>query len=379
MRTALMRLLKALALLVPIVTMVLFSQEYLFYHEDDNSLRISGFYSEPTDTLDMVMLGASDMYDGFSPGYAYDYSGLTSYLYACAGNSGASYLSQVKEIFAHQDPQLLVIEVHGFLTGIKREFYEEPVLRRYVENIPMSANKVEAILHYEYDDPLSCFFPFFKYHGQWVDDEKALCKRFHHRIQNEEPAPTRLKGYGTNSLVCSTAPVYDATANDETVPLLPEAKECLLELLAYLQNQELKERVVFIRFPHRLLTDRNFLKYMRANTVEKIVTEHGFDYLDLEQNILNTGIDYKYDFRDDDHLNFYGQQKMTEYLCDYLMESYGLEPMIQTDENQQRWEESAAYVYALQAYSDEIADKARLDYLYETPELLCELEKRIEQ
>lgn len=371
------RILKALALLAPIVAMVLFVQEYLFYHEDDNNIRISGFYSEPADTLDMVLLGASDVYNGFAPGYAYDYSGLTSYLYASSANSGAQYLSQVKEIFARQDPQLLLIEVHGFLAATPEEFYGESALRHYVENIPMSANKVSTILQHEYDDPLSCLFPFFKYHGQWLDDGDALCERFHSRTQ-EANAPTRLKGYGTNSLVCPIQPVYDVTENNETLPLVPDAEEHLLELLSYLQSHGLEERVVFIRFPHQLLTEQAFDRYRRSNRVKEIVTEYGFDYLNLEQNITDIGIDYEYDFLGSDHLNYYGQMKMTEYLCDKMMEDYGLEPLTQTGENRQRWEESAAYVNALQIYSDEIAEKARLDYLYETPELLCELEKRLE-
>lgn len=378
MKAALKRFLKVLALLVPIAAMVLFTQEYLFYYEDDNGSRISGFYTEPADSLDMVMLGASEVYNGFAPGYAYDYSGLTSYLYASTANSGALYLSQVKEIFAHQDPQLLIIEVHGFLAAAQKELYGDWITRRYVENIPMSTDKIATILRHGYDDPISYLVPFFKYHEQCTDDAQELCRRFHNRIQ-QKAAPNHLKGYGTSSHVHSGQPLYDVTENDDTLPLLPEAEAYLLELLAYLQSHHLADRVIFIRFPHKLLTEELFERYLRANRVEEIITEYGFDYLDLEQNIMDTGLDYEYDFLDSEHLNYYGQMKLTEYLCDKMTEDYGLEPMTQTDENRQRWEESAAYVHALQIYADEIAEKGRSNYLYETPELLRELEKRLAQ
>lgn len=372
----LLRLIKLLALIVPIAAMVLFLQSALFYHHDDNTLRVRGFYQEPSHSLDMVMIGASDVYNGFSPGYAYDYSGLTSYLYACSNNSGALYLPQIREILSRQDPQMMLIEVHGFLNPSREDFYSESALRRFVENIPLSANKIRTLLRHEYSDSFSCLFPFFKYHGQWTEDGEVLRDHFRNRAQ-PDAAPTRLKGYGTNSLVCSMQPVYDVTENDETLPLIPDAERHLIELLEHLRKEDLSN-VVFVRFPHQLLYEISFERYLRANRVEEIVTDYGFRYLDLEQNITDTGLDYEYDFMGSDHLNLYGQMKMTEYLCDLMSDEYGLEPMAQTEENQQRWEETASYVSALQEYSDEIAEEGQTDYLYETPELLRELESRME-
>lgn len=369
------RILKVLALFVPIAAMVLFLQSTLFYRDDDNNVRIRGFYREPPFSLDVVALGASDMYNGFAPGYAYDYCGLTSYLYTCAGNSGALYLPQLKEVLAHQNPQLLLVEVHGFLFGNEEDFYYETVLRRFAESISMSANKVSAILSYEYDDPLSCFLPFFKYHNQWLEDGDVLLD--HYRHARQQPAPSRLKGYGTSSVISSMQPAYDVTENDDTLPLLPDAEKDLVAFLEHCRDQGL-DNVVFLRFPHRLMSQFAYEWYLRANRVEEIVTSYGFDYLDLEQNIADTGIDYEYDFFGADHLNFYGQTKMTEYLCDIMLDEYGLEPMPQTPENQQRWNESVSYTYALQEYADAIAEMGSDDYLYETPELLRELEKRIE-
>lgn len=375
MKTVWVRAIKILALLSSIALTVLFLQNTLFYLLDENYDRLRGFYREPENSLDVVLVGASDVFNGFSPGYAYDYSGLTSYLYASAGNSGAAYLSQVKEVLSRQNPQLLLIEVHGFLADSDEAFYEEIALRRYVESIPLSKNKITTILRHGYDDPISCLFPFFKYHGQWMEDGEVLREHFLSRTQ-PDTAPSRLKGYGTNSIVCSMQPVYDVTENDETLALAPAAERHLVEFLEYLQNH-VPTRVVFVRFPHQLLTEPAFERFLRSNRAEEIITGYGFDYLDLEQNITDTGLDYEYDFMGSDHLNFYGQMKMTEYLCDVMLEEYGLEPMPQTEENQQQWDEAVSYVYALQEYADEIAERGKDTYLYESTEVLRQLETRL--
>ena len=377
MKTVLMRYVKVLALLVSIVLTVLFLQNTLFYYFDGNYYRLRGFYREPENSLDVVLLGASDISNGFSPGYAYDYSGLTSYLYSTSGNRGSQYLSQVKEVLAKQRPQMLIFEVHGFLTETIEEYYKEVRLRYYVENIPMSMNKLATIIEHDYDDRLSFIVPFFKYHSQWTEDFDELRNRFIIGSSSDS-APSPLKGYGTSSIISSIMPYYDVAENDETIALLPDAEQHLIELLEYLQTCGV-ENILFTRLPHQLLTEMALNRFLRSNRVEEIVTSYGFDFLDLEQNAVEMDINYEYDFSDADHLNFAGQMKLTEYLCDLMLDEYGVEPMPQTDENQQQWEKAVAYTYALQEYSDELGENGEMMYLSETPELLRELELRLNQ
>ena len=173
-------------------------------------------------------------------------------------------------------------------------------------------------------------------------------------------------------------PYYDVAENDETIALLPDAEQHLIELLEYLQTCGV-ENILFTRLPHQLLTEMALNRFLRSNRVEEIVTSYGFDFLDLEQNAVEMDINYEYDFSDADHLNFAGQMKLTEYLCDLMLDEYGVEPMPQTDENQQQWEKAVAYTYALQEYSDELGENGEMMYLSETPELLRELELRLNQ
>lgn len=369
-----LRFCKMLLLFLPLVALVLFLQN-VFYHADHNTERFHDFYLEPANSLDVVMMGASDMYAGFSSAYAYEYSGLTSYPFAGDSNPASLYLPQLREILAHQKPQAIVVEVHGFLYDDVKQHAEGSV-RRFLESIPPSQNKLSALLRRsEQEGPLS-LLPFFKYHGQWTLSLKELAEQYHNRpfAQRE---PSLLKGATTNTNVFLGMPRYDVSHDDTASPLAPEAQVYLREFLDYCQSHDVSN-VLFLRIPRVMMNSDQYERYTRSNEVERIVTDCGFDFLDLEQHAEDVGIDPEYDFYNDEHLNIYGQAKLTEYLCDYLMDTYALSPMEQTEENRRRWDKSIEYFHAFTEAAEMRMEADLDDKLYENPQLLYELEQSME-
>lgn len=369
------RILKALALLAPILAMVLFLQTYLFYHYDSNADRIQDFYREPADTLDLVVLGASDVYSGFAPGYVYELSGLTSYPYACDSNSGALYLSQLKEILAHQDPQMIIVEVHGFLYDSDR-LDDEASLRRYIENVPMSVNKVSTILQHDYEDPLSCLFPFFKYHDQWMLSAAQLSERLHANLHPEE-SPSVLKGFSSRSTPSPVHPAYNVNGDTSTSELDPVAHSYLIDFLEYCQSNHV-DNILFVRFPHKIMSNYRYVRYQRSNRIDEIVREYGFDFLNFDQTIDDLNLDPEFDFCDEEHLSVYGQMTLTESLCDILLNEYGLEPAVQSPENQQQWDVTPAYFYAYCDVIEQRLEEGIEEQLYEDAALLEEMEQYLD-
>ena len=75
------RTIKLLSLALAVILCTAFLQTFVFvdfWQEAQGTKRIRGFYREPKDTLDVVLIGDSTIYSGFSPGYAYDLQGITS-------------------------------------------------------------------------------------------------------------------------------------------------------------------------------------------------------------------------------------------------------------------------------------------------------------
>lgn len=374
MKTFLLRFFKALALLTPVAALMLFAQNSLFYHRDHNNDRVHAFYKEPVNSLDVVVLGASDVYAGYSPVYAYEYSGLTSGIYAYDSNPGSLYLPQLKEILHRQDPRLVVVEINGFLHG-DGQMNKESSLRYYTESAPLSLVKLRAIQKHTYQDKISCLIPFFKYHDQWTRPFAELKAQFDNRWRADDK-PARLKGVYTQTAFHDIPSAYDVADDNTSADLHPSAHQYLMDFLQYCQDQNIRN-LLFVRFPHKIMGDTQYERFARSNRAEEIVSSFGYPFLDLESGAEDMGIDQQYDFYNEEHLSLYGQMRLTEYLCDLWLDEYALSPMEQTAENEQRWLQSIDYLHAYHEAVQQRLDEGIEEELYESPLFLQELEQRI--
>ena len=93
-KTYLKRFLTIVSLIVLPLSICVFTQNYA----DNDSQRLMGFYQEKENSLDVVYIGASDVYNAFSPALAYKEYGYTSYPYAFGS---ANLLPTLIPAFAH--------------------------------------------------------------------------------------------------------------------------------------------------------------------------------------------------------------------------------------------------------------------------------------
>ena len=128
------RTLKLTALILPIILVLFILQNDIFRYEDANTKRLEHFYLEEPDSLDVVLLGASEVHHGYAPGYAYSKYGYTSYPYSMDANIGALYIPQLKEILTYQDPGLILVDVSGFSRGAHLD-YQASQIRMFTESI----------------------------------------------------------------------------------------------------------------------------------------------------------------------------------------------------------------------------------------------------
>ena len=169
MKKNILRIIKIFCLALVLALSIGFLQEYVLCHADHNRQRLKGFYDEDSDSLDVVFMGASEVYSDFAPGHAYNYKGITSYLFATQSNSILNYKAQLKNILSKQDPKLIVIELNGAVYGDKEETTKEENLRNYADNVPLDMTKLQWISENVQKDQQEYLFPIIKYHSVWKD------------------------------------------------------------------------------------------------------------------------------------------------------------------------------------------------------------------
>ncbi|MGN1113375.1 MAG: hypothetical protein ACI4RP_09235 [Acutalibacteraceae bacterium] len=351
----LMRSIKMLSFLLAVVSLTVFLQEFLLCHCDHNRERIKGFYLEDRDSLDVVFIGASEVYSGFSSAYAYKRFGFTSYPFATQCNIISNYKSQIKEVIKRQHPKLIVVELNGALYSDNEELDDEVNFRNYVDNIPLDRDKVQIVKDYAPENELEYYLPIVKYHTVWYDWPSDDLNWSLATIQDAIRGHNLLKGAKNRTEVfIPDEEIYNSYLQyDEQRNELTEKSEYYLrDMLKFCKSENITN-IVFTRFPH-IVVEKHLGRFHRGNTAGDIVEEYGYDFLNFEKDFEDTGLDTSNDFYDIDHLNIYGQQKFTEYLGSILCEDYGVTKRELTDSQKAEWDESTRYYDAFYKFGDAI-------------------------
>lgn len=334
------RIIKIIALLLPLVLFWTVAENFLFYHTERNSDRFRRFYNEEPNSLDVVFLGASEVFAGYAPGYAYDQFGYTSYIYVTDANVGSLYKYQLKEVLAYQNPQVIFVETFGFLRGNDTSLISEERLRLFTESIPLSRNKLEAVWEYPCDHKLSYFIPLLKYHahpGMILSNVTAL---LNDPLYRDRKAPSALKGISTIATVYE-GPGDPGLPDDPAAHVLsPDAEKYLIDFLEFCKEEEL-ENIVFVNFPRYLENEEGHDLMSLVDQVEEMANQYGYPLLNLQEQKEEIGIELNKDFYNSHHMNVYGQMKLTEYLGSLVMNEFKITPTKQTPAATTNWEASA--------------------------------------
>lgn len=374
----LLRAIKIFCFVLLVAVCVGFLQEYVLCHADHNRERLKGFYQEDKDSLDVVYMGASDVYSDVAPGYAYRRDGITSYIFATQANSILNYKSQLKNVLSRQKDAIIVVELNGALYDTDEDMVKEANLRNYGDNVPLDAIKLGWIAQNVPENKLEYLFPIMKYHSVWstLEDEQKMRDTV---ITDQKRGYDYLKGILNWTLSFqSPEPSLNSklAANAEKrQPLCPGQEEELRNLLEFCRREGMKN-IVFARFPH-IVTEKTYDRYERSNTIGDIVEEYGFEYLNLERDYAKLGLDETKDFYNLDHLNCKGQQKLTAYLVDYLKQNYGLEAHTLNGAQKYEWKKAADYYDAYCSYSQSLMDNNEAVELYEENGLIEKLEEHL--
>ncbi|MGM9973424.1 MAG: hypothetical protein ACI33K_05195, partial [Clostridiaceae bacterium] len=234
---------KIICFFLIVIVLYGFLSEFLAVTSESDTMHINGFYLEPENSLDVVLVGPSELYTGFSSPLAWNDYGFTSYAVTFSGVSVSLYKSMVTEALKRQDPKLVVFEINGIIQD--DEYMDKDSKKRiWLDNIPWSQNKIDTInsrvpkdLQYSYYNKMS------KYHSNWQHPFKCFSTLL---------GKQRMKNIGysyTKSFATKTMERDESGLHKYSVNFTPQAEVYLRELLQYCKDQGV-ENVLFVRFPH---------------------------------------------------------------------------------------------------------------------------------
>lgn len=289
--------------------------------------RLTTFQNLEENTVDAIYVGSSAVDRYWIGAKAYEEYGMTVYPLSTDGMMCWLMDNMIVECYKTQTPKLIILDMRPFAASDNVSFaLNDARVRRVTEELDLfSSNRLSAVkeslgyMSEMYPDDtnkwdVSYYLPFIKFHSKWSEDGFTLS-------QLTTPESKYLGFYVKDTKSIKKKKLSDPVYVDYELPLFDCEEKALNDLLDYLDTLDCE--VLFIDNPHVVSEETA----ARLNTVMKTVSERGYKYLNLnadyETSHLN-GIDFKTDFYNNGHVNYYGAEKYTEYLAEYLNENYNL-------------------------------------------------------
>ncbi len=319
--------------------------------------RFVGFYAEPKNTIDTIMIGSSPVFPYYVTPQMYGEEGLVCYPLSTNLQRPVAQLYLTKEALKYQSPSLLIYEVRMY-TGRESDMTNNMAYTRGVtDNMRYSLNRLETINAMVTDDltaddteRYTYYFDIFKYHSNW----KTLF--LPSQLRTALYAwPDAMKGYESTDEV-GPCTLQDWSGETETTPIPEIQEQHLTELMDYLEEKG--QNALFIVSPY-LHTQEQAQMF---NYIGEKVSARGFGFLNLNQYYEEIGIDGDRDFNDyGNHTNASGAQKVTAFFENYLKENYDL-PDRRGEDSYASWEKAyekwqQVYAEAMTKIDERIADK----------------------
>lgn len=298
---------------------------YFSTNNDRDGVHIKGYFKEPENSLDVVLIGASELYAGFNSPLAWKEFGFTSYSISYASMPGNLYKNIAKKALETQNPKLIVFEINGFIHGDRYYENRRPV-HAWFDTVGIDDDGKEFIeQNIPENERIEYYLPFYKYHANW--SHPLICSRNAvSRFYLATEGISYTKAFANTNLQRRTE-----AQKERWLQLSPKSRYYMYELLNYCRDAGLKN-VLFIRAPHCVKnTNPNMIK-----DLNKLIEGYGYKFADFENAYDEIGLNTRTDFYNFEHLNIYGMEKFTHFFAKYIVDNYNVRS-VHSMENIKAW------------------------------------------
>lgn len=305
------KFIRFICFLLVLLTVLITASDLLTVSDRKDIMHIKGFFCEPENSLDVTLIGASELYTGFNSPLAWKKYGFTSYSFCYAGMVGSHYKLAVDEVLSRQKPKLMVIEINGFLYD--QEYMEDMTkAHTFLDNLPKDKIRRDFIKeNYDFKTQMEFFFPIIKHHDNWKHPKSCLaCFKSNYSIKKN--------GIVYSKAFSSNYYSKEVKGMENFKPIFCDySRDCMIDLLEHL-NELGVENVLFARFPHTV-KNSNIDVY---HEIEGLVTAYGYDFVNFENEFKQFNLDINKDFYNRDHMNVFGMKKFTDGFSKYILDNY---------------------------------------------------------
>ncbi|MCC8075013.1 MAG: hypothetical protein LIO95_03580 [Clostridiales bacterium] len=310
--------------------------------ENQDRYAYGGVYDVTENTIDVLVLGSSQVSLGIDPVEMYNCEGISAYALGGANTALMASYYWLVETEKTQDVSVVLLETSSLLEEIQPNHE-----RKRLDSMKLSLDKlrfIQDIQAHTDESFLSFLMPIIKYHTRWSalkevdftpDADSGQC----YRGFNIEEECIKNLDYST-VMIDNDDPTADTRGMYEYQLVYFE------KIVAYCQENDIE--LILFKTPKQSWTLSDF------NQVQTLADSYGLTYLDFnwEELLDAIGYDVETDMRDKDHLSVSGADKLSSYLAEYLAANCDLPDRrededydLQIDQALYETERTDAYLY----------------------------------
>ena len=266
------------------------------------------FYGLEKNSLDVLFLGSSHVYNGINPVVFYEETGMRGF--DLSSSNQDVYLSYVylQEALKYQKPEYVIMDAAMFNRGV---FAEQKYYEMSFDSMKLSKLKIDSIREWKHYVPQirvqDRFVPLLAYHSRWEDLKSWDF--------SQKDLATAINGY----IPTSKSIELKKNAYDEGDPLwdVPPLTRSYFEKLSNLCFEN-DINLILILIPDTTT------RFGKTEAVKMLAWDYDLTCLDYNESerFDSLGLDVNRDFRDKGHLNSFGAEKFTKVLASDL-QMYG--------------------------------------------------------
>ena len=281
----------------------------------DKVTSMAGFYSQPDNTIDAIIVGSSHVNSGYIPAVLWEEYGISAHnVYSWSQPIWIGY-HYIEEAFKTQDIKLVVVDLYGMMYGNSHEQPQEidKVSYRNSFSIDVGLNRwkmMQTVENCGIDlQEANDFINIVRYHTAWKNIDSEM---FTYDNHND---PDLFRGYGYQTEVNAITP---PTVPENVQPRMPydTAVKYLDKISAIAEKRNVD--MVFVITPYQFQPEEREL----FAWLENYAQEKEIPLINYAQNYDSIGFDHSVDMADMSHLNYKGALKTTRNLGEFIVKNY---------------------------------------------------------
>lgn len=302
----------------------------------DGICSIQAFYEQDKNSIDVIFVGSSTIYENINTGVLWESHGLSAFDLAASMQPMWNSYYYIKECFKTQNPKLVVLDMNAvrtdapvgdeaknltaMSTAIKNTYGMKPSIDK-IKAIKVSADEI-------YWDDLFLAFPTFHTRYEELTREDYLPYKDNEYFKY-------WKGFGLTSSYTPFDKPTDFTT--DKIGNISEKTEYYLRKIIDLCKEN-GVQLLLIKTPYKIsLQDQ--AKY---NRVKQIADEEQTPFVNFNEYYDDIGVDFSIDFSDSVHMSYIGSERFTKYLGQYITQHYEL-PDHRGDMQYETWDIMAQF------------------------------------